>query len=87
MAKISVAGREKTLEPRAQAFRAESQRRHAAAQKAWGPASHPPWLDEDAYCGFVHHPEKTGVHGSEFCAAPLQGPTQFSEEAVRRTDG
>jgi hypothetical protein len=49
MAKISVAAREKTLEPRAQGFRAETQRRHAAAQRAWDPASHPAWLDENAY--------------------------------------
>jgi CRISPR-associated endonuclease Cas1 len=49
MAKISVAGREKTLGPRAQSFRAETQRRHAAAQRAWDPASHPAWLDENAY--------------------------------------
>jgi hypothetical protein len=38
-----------TQMPRAQAFRAETQRRHAAAQKAWDPASHPAWLNEDAY--------------------------------------
>ena len=49
MTKISAAGREKTLEPRAQAFRAESQRRHATAKKAWDPASHPSWLNEEAY--------------------------------------
>jgi CRISPR-associated endonuclease Cas1 len=49
MAKISVAGREKTLGPRAQGFRAETQRRHAAAQRAWDPASHPAWLDENTY--------------------------------------
>jgi hypothetical protein len=45
----SVAGRKKTLEPRAQGFRAETQRRHAAAQRAWDPASHPDWLDKNAY--------------------------------------
>jgi hypothetical protein len=49
MAKISVAGREKTLEPRARGFRAETQRRHAEAQKAWDPASHPAWLTERVY--------------------------------------
>jgi CRISPR-associated endonuclease Cas1 len=49
LAKISVAGREKTLGPRAQGFRADTQRRHAAAQKAWDPASHPSWLNEEAY--------------------------------------
>ena len=33
----------------AQALRSEAQQRHAAAQKAWDPAAHPAWLNEEAY--------------------------------------
>ena len=33
----------------AQALRSQAQQRHAAAQKAWDPASHPSWLNEDTY--------------------------------------
>jgi CRISPR-associated endonuclease Cas1 len=38
-----------TQSDRAQRFRAETQRRHEAAKKAWDPASHPKWLNEEAY--------------------------------------
>ena len=33
----------------AQALRSQAQQRHAAAQKAWDPAAHPAWLNEEAY--------------------------------------
>jgi len=33
----------------AQALRSEAQQRHSAAQKAWDPASHPSWLNQEAY--------------------------------------
>jgi CRISPR-associated endonuclease Cas1 len=36
-------------DPVAQARRASTQRRHAAAQKAWRPSDKPRWLDENAY--------------------------------------
>jgi hypothetical protein len=34
----------------AEARRAETQRRHAAEQKAWQPSQQPAWLDEKTYC-------------------------------------
>jgi selenocysteine lyase/cysteine desulfurase len=33
----------------AEARRAETQRRHAAEQKAWQPSQQPAWLDEETY--------------------------------------
>jgi CRISPR-associated endonuclease Cas1 len=42
-------GRLNTHNPQAQARRAETQRRHNAAIKAWNPADKPSWLDEKVY--------------------------------------
>ena len=42
-------GRLATHSPKAQARRADTQRRQAAALKAWNPTDKPEWLDEKAY--------------------------------------
>lgn len=47
--KAAKLGRIATLGPEAQARRAESQRRQAAALRAWNPSEKPTWLDEQAY--------------------------------------
>jgi hypothetical protein len=44
------AGRVATIGPQAQALRSSTQRRQAAALKAWTPTDKPEWLDEKAYC-------------------------------------
>jgi CRISPR-associated endonuclease Cas1 len=47
--KTSKIGRQNTHSPQAEARRAESQRRQAAALRAWNPSDNPIWLDEQAY--------------------------------------
>lgn len=42
-------GRAAAQSDQAQAFRAESQRRHGAAKAAWSPSDLPAWLNKDAY--------------------------------------
>jgi hypothetical protein len=42
-------GRVATVSPKAQALRSATQRRQAAALKAWNPADKPDWLDEKTY--------------------------------------
>jgi CRISPR-associated endonuclease Cas1 len=42
-------GRVATISAKAQALRSATQRRQAAARKAWNPADKPDWLDEKAY--------------------------------------
>jgi CRISPR-associated endonuclease Cas1 len=44
------AGRVATIGPQAQALRSSTQRRQAAALKAWTPTDKPEWLDEKTYC-------------------------------------
>jgi CRISPR-associated endonuclease Cas1 len=43
-------GRAVAHSARAQTLRAATQRRHAAAQKAWKPSDKPNWLDEKIFC-------------------------------------
>jgi len=43
------AGRVATISVKAQALRSATQRRQAAALKAWNPADKPDWLDDKAY--------------------------------------
>jgi CRISPR-associated endonuclease Cas1 len=43
-------GRLATHSPKAEALRSATQRRHAAALKAWRPSDNPNWLTEKAYC-------------------------------------
>jgi hypothetical protein len=47
-------GRLATHKPEAQARRGDTQRRQAAALKAWNPKDKPDWLDEVAYKSRVH---------------------------------
>ena len=49
MKSIAPSGWAATQSARAQRLRAETQRAHGAAKKAWDPASHPAWLDEPTY--------------------------------------
>jgi CRISPR-associated endonuclease Cas1 len=49
MLKIARLGRIATHNPKAEALRAATRRRHAAALKAWQPSDHPSWLTEDLY--------------------------------------
>jgi CRISPR-associated endonuclease Cas1 len=42
-------GRAATHSPKAEALRAATQRRHAAARKAWRPSDNPDWLNEEFY--------------------------------------
>jgi CRISPR-associated endonuclease Cas1 len=49
MLEIARLGRIATHSPKAEALRAATRRRHAAALKAWHPAEHPRWLTEDVY--------------------------------------
>lgn len=42
-------GRVATVSAKAQALRAATQRRQAAALKAWNPSDKPTWLDEKTY--------------------------------------
>jgi CRISPR-associated endonuclease Cas1 len=49
MLEIARLGRIATHSPKAEALRAATRRRHAAALKAWQPSEHPGWLTEDVY--------------------------------------
>jgi CRISPR associated protein Cas1 len=49
MIEIARLGRIATHSPEAEALRATTRRRHAAALKSWQPSEHPSWLTEDAY--------------------------------------
>lgn len=53
-------GRLNRFDPVAQSWRAESQRRQAAAREAWNPAEKPDWPDEKAYRERVQ-PRLSGV--------------------------
>ena len=49
MVKVAPSGWVATQSANAQALRGDTQRRHAAAKRAWDPASHPSWLNEKTY--------------------------------------
>jgi CRISPR-associated endonuclease Cas1 len=49
MLEIARLGRIATHSPKAEALRAATRRRHAAALKSWQPSEHPRWLTEDVY--------------------------------------
>jgi CRISPR-associated endonuclease Cas1 len=49
MLEIARLGRIATHSPKAEALRAATRRRHAAALKSWQPSEHPGWLTEDVY--------------------------------------
>jgi CRISPR-associated endonuclease Cas1 len=49
MLDIARLGRIATHSPKAEALRAATRRRHAAALKSWQPSEHPRWLTEDVY--------------------------------------
>jgi hypothetical protein len=46
---VAKLGRLATHSPKAEALRAETQRRHASALKAWKPSDNPDWLTEKTY--------------------------------------
>jgi CRISPR-associated endonuclease Cas1 len=56
------------FDPVAQSRRAESQRRQAAAQRAWSPVGRPDWLDEKTYRERVQ-PQLLGVVASRIMSA------------------
>lgn len=47
--KVAPSGWIATHTPTAQTLRADTQRRHAAARRAWDPATHPSWLNQQQY--------------------------------------
>jgi CRISPR associated protein Cas1 len=49
MIEVARLGRAATHSPKAEALRAATRRRHAAALKSWQPSQHPTWLTEDVY--------------------------------------
>jgi hypothetical protein len=49
MLEIARLGRIARHSPKAEALRATTRRRHAAALKSWQPSEHPRWLTEDVY--------------------------------------
>ena len=57
---IAKIGRVASQAPGPKARRAETQRRHALAKKAWQPLSLPTWLDEEVYTRKIQ-PRLTGI--------------------------
>jgi CRISPR-associated endonuclease Cas1 len=60
LAKAAKLGRVATVSHKAQARRAGTQRRQAAALKAWNPADKPDWLDEKTYSELIK-PRLVGI--------------------------
>lgn len=65
---VAAKGRLTANGPKAQASRAQTQSRHAAAQRAWSASDQPPWLTEQAYAERIQ-PRLAGLSASRLALA------------------